>query len=305
MLGALILSFIGALVFAILPLGGSVILSKILNKKRNYSIGWAIFSFITNFVCLLIVLYVACIEQTPLTVVRWIWPALFLKIVIFELSSLPGNLNYPYQFGITCVLEIISCIICASTLFGPVQNMIYNHDMENVDITYAVKSDEILAKVELSIDNASYERDRYSVESPEMRQVNGEFIAVYHIIDKKADSGEGNTEYIPGYGIQKKGELPKIISKRIYFDTSYIDQKDALRTVRRKYPTVVIGDHKFDIDDEWNPYEVFEYREKKYSTTGEDYGLIILNLMDGTCEKYPVAEGKIPSWVDYTTTYPR
>lgn len=304
MLGALILSFIGALVFAILPLVGSIIINKVRDKAINYSIGWTLFSFIINFAGLLTYLYVNCIEQTPLTAIRWMWPALlveaFIGIFFVDMYS-----DYPEQFVITCVLALISAIICFSTLFGPVQNMVYTHDMEKVDITYAVKSDEILAKVELSIDNASYEWDRYSVESPEMRQVNGEFIAVYHIIDNKADCGGGNTEYIPGYGIQEKGELPKIISKRIYFDTSYVGKKDALRTIRRKYPTIVIGDHKFDIDDEWNPYEIFEYREKKYSTTGEDYGLIILNLMNGTCEKYPVAEGKIPSWVDYTTTYPR
>ena len=136
-----------------------------------------------------------------------------------------------------------------------------------------------------------------------MRQVNGKNITVYKVENKVGNLND--TEYIPGYFIQEEGEIPKLISKRIYYDTSYVNKKDALRTIRRKYPTVILGDHKFDIDDNWNPYEVFVYRESMYSSNGEDYGLIILNLKDGTSEKYPVHEGKIPSWVDFETNYPR
>ena len=174
--------------------------------------------------------------------------------------------------------------------------------MSNTDVSYAVSSDEILAKVELKINNSDW-RDKYDVDSPEMRQVKGENIAVYHIKDKLAQSAGSSTEYIPGFAIQKENELPQIVSKRIYFDTSYINKRDALRTVRRKYQTVVIGAHKFDIDDDYNPYEIFEYRENLFSTNGKDYGIIVLNLMDGTSEKYQVEE--IPDWVDFKTTYPR
>lgn len=60
---------------------------------------------------------------------------------------------------------------------------------------------------------------------------------------------------------------------------------------------------KFDIDNEYNPYEVFAYREKIFSSNGKDYGIVTLNLMDGTVNKY--TENKIPSWVDFKTTYPR
>ncbi len=111
--------------------------------------------------------------------------------------------------------------------------------------------------------------------------------------------------YIPGYFIQEEGELPKLVQNRIYYVTSYVNGRDVLRTIRRKYPTVILGDHKFDIDDNWNPYEVYVYRESMYASNGEDYGLIILNLKDGTSQKYPISEGKIPSWVDFETNYPR
>ena len=247
-------------------------------------------------------LYFSCKPLTLITVLMWMWPALIVNLIISALIFCDSSEIYDYACYI--ILAVLSGIVCLASTFGIVQNLIYIHDMSNTDVTYAVTSDEILAKVELTIDNSNW-RERYTVDSPEMRNVKGEDIAVYHIRDAKAETTQPNTEYIPGYAIQRKGELPLIINKRIYFDTSYSNKRDALRTVRRKYPTVIIGTHKFDIDDDWNPYEVYEYRENIFSTDGKDYGLIILNLMDGTSEKYPVAENQIPSWVDFTTTYPR
>ena len=177
--------------------------------------------------------------------------------------------------------------------------MIYAHDMSNVDVSYAVASDEVLAKMELKIDNNW--KDKYDIGTPEMRNVNGKNLAVYHI--KNLNDGIDAEEYIPGFAVQEENQIPQIITKRIYFDTSYMNKKDALRTVRRNYPTIVLGEHKFDIDDEYNPYEVFAYRAKIFSSNGKDYGIVTLNLMDGTVNKY--TENKIPSWVDFKTTYPR
>lgn len=135
-----------------------------------------------------------------------------------------------------------------------------------------------------------------------MRKVNGDDIAVYHI---KNNWGQnlGNAEYIPGYAIQKSGKLPEMVNKRKYFDTSFTNKRDALRTIRRKYQTETIGNHKFDLGDDYNLYEIFEYREDLFYSNGNNYGIIILNLVDGTSEKYTV--DKIPYWVDFTTTYPR
>lgn len=104
------------------------------------------------------------------------------------------------------------------------------------------------------------------------------------------------------FGIkQKKSD----ITKRIYFDPSYLNKKDALRTVRRAYPTVYIGGSKFDVDDDYNPYFVYEYRENFFYSNGDDYGLIILNMQDGTINKYTASFGDIPDWIDFETTYPR
>lgn len=300
MLNVLILSFIGALIFIIVASGIGLIIHRSDYTYFDDRVKYMIASFIINFLYMMLLLYLSCLELTIFTVIRWMWPILIFDIVILLIMN-----NDEYELKSTCALALLSGIICLSVNFAPVQNLIFAHDMKNVDISYAVTSDEILAKIELKIDNSVYDRDRFGVASPEMRLVDGKYIAVYHIVDAQASNGSSNAEYIPGYAIQEKGKLPEIVPCRIYFDTSFINSRDALRTVRRKYKTEVIGNYKFDIDDDGNPYEIFEYRENLYSSNGNDYGLIILNLNDGTSEKYPVSENNIPEWVDFETTYPR
>ncbi len=299
MLQALFFALVGALICRV----AISLVVFIIYKKENlyFRLIWEIVWLFIDFIYMGIVLYTSCIEQTIISVMRWMWPILLVEVVLLLfLICLEGVL---YDVISSFVLCVISGIFCMITLFGPVQNLTYAYDMQDVDVTFAISSDEILAKVELKIDNSINGRDKYYVRSPEMRKIDGKFIAVYHIINK--DDSCNDTDYIPGYAIQEQRKLPQIVSKRIYFDTSYVNQRDALRTVRRKYPTLVIGNNKFDIDDDWNPYEVFEYRENRLFSNGKDYGLIILNLRDGTCEKYCVADNNIPDWVDFKTTYPR
>ncbi len=299
MLDALLFSFIGALICTIVTSG----VGLFIYRKSIYfdeRVQYMIVSFIIDFVYMILFLYCSCLELTIFTVIRWMWPILIVDFLILLCCS-----NNEYELKSTCILALLSGVICFSVNFAPVQNLIFAHDMKNVDISYAVTSDEILAKIDLKIDNSVYDRDRYGVKPPEMRLVDNKYIAVYHIVDNQSSNGFGNSEYIPGYAIQEKGKLPEIVPCRIYFDTSFINRRDALRTIRRKYKTEVIGSHKFDIDDDGNPYEIFEYRENIYSSNGNDYGLIILNLNDGTSEKYPVSENKIPEWVDFETTQPR
>lgn len=300
MLNILILSFIGALICTIVTSGVGLIIHRSDYTYFDDRVKYMIASFIIDFIYMMLLLYLSCLELTIFAVIRWMWP-----ILIFDIFILLIWCNDEYELKSTCTLALLSGLICLSVNFAPVQNLIFAHDMKNVDISYAVTSDEILAKIDLKIDNSVYERDRFGVASPEMRLVDGKYIAVYHIVDAQAHNGSSNAEYIPGYAIQEKGKLPEIVPCRIYFDTSFINSRDALRTVRRKYKTEVIGNYKFDIDDDGNPYEIFEYRENLYSSNGNDYGLIILNLNDGTSEKYPVSENNIPEWVDFVTTYPR
>ena len=144
-----------------------------------------------------------------------------------------------------------------------------------------------------------YDGPRFSIEKSGMRKVNDEDVLVYHVSDKKSE------QYIPGYVSQKDGKSPEVIQKRIYFDESFYFRKDAKRVVRKKYQTEILGKHMFDIDDEYNPYEIFLYRENLLFSDGGDYGIIVLNLNDGTSEKYSESSGEIPEWVDFKSTYPR
>lgn len=262
-------------------------------------VGRILISFLIQSVCIIIILYAKCIEQTPLAIIRWLWPGLIINAIFLLISD-----EIEEEFGvISVILAVISGIFCITTLFAPKQNMVYIHDMQEVDIAYTISSDEILARMDLKIDNSSFSRDKYEMVAPEMRKIAGKDVAVYQIHNKRAREISTQTEYIPGYAIKEVNQLPEFITKRIYFDTSYIFQRDALRRVRIEYPTFIIGNHKFDVDDEWNPYEIFEYREKMYSSNGNDYGLIIVDLRDGTCEQYKADE--VPEWVDFKTTEPK
>lgn len=300
MLNILLLAFVGALICSISISGVGLIIYKDDRYNDFPRVPYMIASFVIDYILIVLFLYVSCIELTVLAVLRWMWPILVGNILILLVLD-----NEEYELKATCAVAVLSLLICLSVNFAPAQTLIFSHDMKNVDLSYMVTSNEILAKIYLNVDNSVYDRDRYSVESPEMRLIDGNYIAVYHIVDAQADLLTGNAEYIPGYAIMEKGKLPEIVSSRIYYDTSFINSRYALRAVRRKYNTEVIGAHKFDIDDEGNPYEIFEYRENLYSSNGSDYGLIILNLNNGTSEKYPVSENKTPKWVDFETTCPR
>lgn len=298
MLGILLLSFVGAFVCTAITEGIGLIVYRKYDNELGRRILCIIASFILDLIYMVTVFDIFRQELTVLGIARYIWPILILDCIIIRFVMKYAD----YGFISTIILAIISLIICISGEFAPVQYLIYAHDIENVDISYAAPSSEILGKIDVKTYNNGCGR-KYYVENPEIRFVNGKYIAVFHIGESILT--DIHLEYIPGYAIQEEGKNPEIVPSRIYFDTSFTDDRDALRVVRRKYKTEVIGEHKFDIDDDGNPYEIFAYRENLYFSNGEDYGLIILNLNDGTSEKYPVSENQIPEWVDFETTYPR
>lgn len=284
---------------AIIAGGGRIASQKNRTIGKYYDdiqISHIIAILIVQFIGIAGVWYISCLEQTPLGIMRWLWPALIIPFMIVLLSEL----EIEYIISVLG-LGVISLLFWVSGFFAPQQNLVYIHDMENVDIAYTISSDEILARMELKVDNSIYFRDKYEIDTPEMRRIAGKDVAVYPIRNK---GGENTTEYIPGYAIKEADKLPEFVSKRIYFDTSYVLGRDALRRIRKEYPTLIIGSHKFDIDDDWNPYEIYEYREKFYTSNGEDdYGIITIDLRDGTCQKYKA--GEVPDWVDFKTTQPK
>lgn len=263
--------------------------------------------FFIEFLYMALVLYASCIAYTVLSVLTWSWPAYILHIIIVRIAFYDCYLH-PIEVITQIVLPVLSLIMLFILIFQPAQNLLYVHDMKNVDIAYSISSDEILAKVDISIQNGGKNEyrggDKYAITEGEMRHVSGKDLAVYRIYDN--GSAEDHSDYIPGYIIKESDKNPEIISKRIYYDPSYLNNRDALRTVRRAYPTTcIIGEPKFDINDQWDPYLVYQYRENfLFCSDNESYGVILLNMQNGNVEKY-AGNSALPSWVDFKTTAPR
>ena len=239
MLKILWLSALCAIIGAIPSLLGLILGRKEEDTVKSRIITSVIFS-ILGFVWMSLFLYLSCKPLTILTVVMWSWPILLLNgIVMLIRYNMYSDDYFVLEVISLVVLLVISIIFCIAIIFAPVQNMIYVHDTENVDITYTISSDEILARLDVNVLNqgTSSVTDKYRVATPEMRKINGSDIAVYHILNYEP-YGSNLSEYIPGYIVIEKEQLPKVISKRIYFDNSYLGKKDTLRTIRRKYPTL-------------------------------------------------------------------
>jgi len=67
--------------------------------------------------------------------------------------------------------------------------------------------------------------------------------------------------------------------------------------LRLKYPFEVLGQTKFEVDDDWNPYWVTEVLDYKFIGKCEDVkGVIVTNPVNGDTVYYDVDE--VPSWVD-------
>lgn len=79
---------------------------------------------------------------------------------------------------------------------------------------------------------------------------------------------------------------------------SAILQKDMMRHLRLKYPTVSFGSYSFEIDDEGSPY--FIIPKIKYTMVGlrrDIDGVIVLDPITGETENYDLED--VPQWIDH------
>lgn len=79
---------------------------------------------------------------------------------------------------------------------------------------------------------------------------------------------------------------------------SAVFNKDMMRHLRSKYPTVIFGTYTFEIDDEGKPF--FIIPKVKYSMVGlkkDISGVIVLDPVSGKTEDYEI--GEIPNWIDH------
>ncbi len=298
MLRLIITSGASALLYTALIDVLDIVFFKELEVERELVI-WNIILFLIRFAWTGLLMYLSCEPFTIITGIVWMWIPELVKIPILWF----GNVDYRSTFIdcdilVSIAVGIVSVLLCIFTSFMPSQEIVNINDLADSKMVNSESVESILDKFQETVGN-EYGGPRFSVEKSGMRKVNDEDVLVYHVSDKKSE------QYIPGYVIKKEGESPEVIQKRIYFDESFCFGKNAKMAVRKKYQTEILGKHMFDIDDEYNPYEIFLYRENLLFSDGGDYGIIVLNLNDGTSEKYSALNGKIPEWVDFKSTYPR
>ena len=107
----------------------------------------------------------------------------------------------------------------------------------------------------------------------------------------------GITGYIKVNSVTGKAELVKL-EKGMKYMPSAILGEDLNRKLQFSYPTKILGQKSFEIDNDGNPYWVVP--TLKYSGVEikeEVEGLIILNAVTGKSQYYDVKN--IPTWVDH------
>lgn len=107
---------------------------------------------------------------------------------------------------------------------------------------------------------------------------------------------EGVKGYIIVDSVSGETELVKLNSGMKYMPSAYFF-KNLHRYIRLKYPTTILGNQSFEIDNDGNPYWVIQ--TIKYSginSKKEVSGIILVDAITGKTSKYSV--DKIPTWID-------
>lgn len=107
---------------------------------------------------------------------------------------------------------------------------------------------------------------------------------------------DGVTGYITVNSVNGEAELKKLDKGMKYMPSAFFNE-NLYRVLRFKYPTTNLGEAKFEIDNEGNPFWIVP----TYSYTGVNLktrvtGTIILNPVTGDSTKYDIED--VPSWVD-------
>lgn len=107
---------------------------------------------------------------------------------------------------------------------------------------------------------------------------------------------DGVKGYIIVNSVSGETELVKLDQGMKYMPSAYFF-KNLYRHVRIKYPTAILGNESFEIDNEGNPYWVIQ--TIKYSGIGtkkDISGIILVDAITGKTSRYSVDE--IPTWID-------
>ncbi len=97
--------------------------------------------------------------------------------------------------------------------------------------------------------------------------------------------------------VSGEAELKKLDKGMKYMPSAYFND-NLYRKVRFNYPTVIMGDANFELDNDGKPY--FVIPTIKYSGVGlkeEIDGVIVFDPVTGESNKYSV--GNVPTWIDH------
>ncbi len=111
---------------------------------------------------------------------------------------------------------------------------------------------------------------------------------------------QGTVGYIEVDVITKEAKIVEFEDGLKYMPSS-IFGKDLDRHVRFAYPSEIVNNKYFEIDDEGNPYWIFPTIKKEIGVFhGETAkGVIVVNPISGECNRYNL--GEEPEWVDRAT----
>ncbi len=102
--------------------------------------------------------------------------------------------------------------------------------------------------------------------------------------------------YITVNSVNGEANLVKLDKGMKYMPSAHFNEK-LIRVLRFKYPTLIFGDEKFEIDNEGNPYWIVPtYSYTAFGLKTKVTGVVILDPISGKSSHYKVND--VPTWVD-------
>ncbi|MGN1398701.1 MAG: hypothetical protein ACI4WG_01720 [Erysipelotrichaceae bacterium] len=263
--------------------------------------------------------YIMLPPINPTSIEFWVFfiPAVFAPLFIYvQLKSFKGGLKHGKAFYPTVILiGMVAIYLIGCMIFSPV----FNADNYNKRIDIISSSfEEDIAEVDFDnlplLDKASSQKvgdrvvgqiaslvsqftvsDEYS-----LINYNNQIVRVtpleHNGIFKYFANLSGTAGYVIVDCTTGSAKLVETEEGLKYLPSAYFS-KDLYRHVRFHYPFEIIGDASFEIDEQGNPYWVIQ--TLKYTWVNMKTvvsGVITVNAIDGTTQKYSVSE--VPSWID-------
>lgn len=256
----------------------------------------------------------------------FIFHGIYLALVIAIIMLFVGEDNEEgfAKAGITVAIGIVAvlviagiCGIIGSALFnsttkygqlGEITDKSYVSEISPIDLTQVPYVDVELAKKlgDKKLGEDASLGSQVDLGDFTMQQVNGKLVLVAPLNHAGFFKYNDNKEGTPGYiiisasnsqDVQLVREIGGKPIKIKYQESAYFNE-DLKRHVRNQgFTTEGLTDFSFELDDSGYPYWVITtYSNTTLFGTREATGTIVVDAMNGKCEKYGIDDS--PSWVD-------